>query len=222
MKKLKDIIRNLGLKDNEVIITVEELDNYKSRVKTTSDKAETTTPIEPVQTTEPVEKQKTKRKLSKTIWIDQNRKGKINKRANGKLVYYYYDKINKRPYSKEGTYDELIKFAEYFEQTGYDTSKFTKQKETPTYIYERNGVYQIRKSIKGKTMDWGSYSDEKLAIEVREFLIYKKWDLKYHPHSLTPAYIKRLGIDEYYLTLKPIMYADKDYQSYKLVNGILN
>lgn len=216
MKKLKDIIRKLGLKDNEVIITEEEYKLLK-QIETSATKTSTTNK----KTTQKKHKKRKGRKPAEIIWTDTQGKGQIRKRDGGELVFYYYDKNNQRPYSKRGTYEELVQFGEYFEKIGYNKDKFYDKKNNGNISKLANGSYSLRKKINKKDIYFGVYSDKRLAEEVRLFLEFKNWDLDYDPKNLTPATSKRLHIDEYYRTMKPIMSADKEFQNYKLVKGVL-
>lgn len=217
MKKLKDIIRNLGLKDNEIIITEEEYKLLK-QVETSATKTSTTTK----KTTQKKHKKRKGRKPAEIVWTDTKGKGQIRKRDSGELVFYYYDKNNHRPYSKRGTYEELVQFGEYFEKTGYNKDKFYKKNYNNGSISKLpNGSYSLRKNIKNNTIYFGVYSDKRLAEEVRLYLQFKNWDLDYEPKNLTPATTKRLGVDGYYRTMKPIMSADKEFQNYKIMKGVL-
>lgn len=213
MKRLKDFIRQLGLSDNEIIISKEE---YKALQITNN-----ATNVPKNKTTNKKHKKRKGRKPAEIIWTDTQGKGQIRKRDGGELVFYYYDKNNKRPYSKRGTYEELVQFGEYFEKTGYNKDKFYDKKHNGSISKLPNGSYSLRKRINKNVLYFGVYSDKRLAEEVRLFLEFKNWDLDYEPKNLTPATTKRLGVDEYYRTMKPIMSADKEFQNYKIMKGVL-
>lgn len=81
------------------------------------------------------------------------------------------------------------------------------------YIYPSGDNYNIRKSVNGKFYVWGSYSSEKKAIIVRDYLEFLHWDLTYLPTNLVGS--NKMPTDEYYLNILPFLAGDVEYEKYK-------
>ena len=217
--KIKEMIRHMGLKEDETIISVKELEQLKFEAH-----------CKKIRTNHPKKAHKRKRNSSEILWSDSHNKGQIKKRNDGTVLYYYYDKKTKKPYYRVGEYQDLVVWGLKFEETGYNLNKWnlvkqevfphTKKTREINVNKDANNRWYIKKMVNNKSYYFGKYSDKRMAEEVKQFLIYKNWDLQYEPKQLLPAHRKKFETDEYYLTMKPIMDMDTEYQQYKKEKGV--
>ena len=71
----------------------------------------------------------------------------------------------------------------------------------------------IFKRVKGVQRTFGTYSTLNKAITVRDYLIYKKWDLQYLPKRVCNS--GKVPRDEYYFHMLPYITCDKEYEKWQ-------
>jgi hypothetical protein len=87
------------------------------------------------------------------------------------------------------TFKKLCDTLKSYERTM--TARETRTQHTPVqYILERDNIYSVRKTVKGKTRIFGTYHTLEDAIQVRDALILDGWH-QTHVDSIC----KRLGVN---------------------------
>ena len=205
---LREKIVNWLLKEDEVI--TKKTEHVESLTKTQQPK------------THPKRKRKN---VCPIIWGGGDvSKGVIKQRDDG-LWAYWYD--GGRPHQVKGEYEDLKSKLLLFRKVGCTSENWksilnkqhTHKPTDDRYIMKnshRTG-YILRKRIGNKNINFGVYSSKEKARTIRDYLEYLNWDLDYHPSKICKK--NRVSVDEYYLSMLPIIYGDNYYAKYQGNNG---
>lgn len=215
---LKHRIINFLLEDNEEIRNTEELTENTEAQHTEAE------PITKTTKKAPKKQGRYKTKSNPIIYGENPRKGVIKHGANGYYFYFYDGK----PHQKFGELDELKVMWKEFTDAGSKPELWreitgqhvhNKPKTENLYIHAKNGVYTIGKSVNGVQYTFGQYSTIEKARIVRDFLMYKEWDLQFLPAKILG---KRKSVtDEYYLNMLPFM-MDEDFEHWRALKNLGN